>query len=331
MFKKYMIVLSLLMAFGYANAMSKMDNASGFMGSLELEYQSSLNELGDFANDKFEYEVQVGWAGKVNNKIHWGMSLFAEDNFSSFDPSNTLALGQAYIAYTPMDGLYITAGKVNTHCGYMLPALCDSDLFAAGAWLKYKKKIGDTKMKFTVGLNQLDETYRGPYKGDTLLVAQLAVMTDVAGVAVKAGVAAEHAGLFNKVEIARGNAETLAMAYLNLELMGMGMPVNVNGLYSADVADLGSNGTYAVNVMLGNKSWDVNNLNLGLHYYNINAKTWNISLVDDDYGLQPKRNTNGVGVTLAYNVLENTQVKVRYGHDLDGDNSGGSAQLKFKF
>ena len=331
MFKKYMIALSLLMAFGYANAMGKMmGNASGFMGSLELEYESGLDGLGDFANDKFEYEVQVGWAGEVNNMVHWKVSLFAEDQFGSFEPSDTLTLGQAYIAYMPMDGVHIVVGKKEMHCSGMLPALCDSDLFAAGAWLKYMQKMGDTKVKFAVGLNQLDGSYRGPYKGDTLAVAKLAVMTDVAGVAVKAGVAAEHAGLFNEGETG-GTAETLAMAYLKLKLMGMGMPVNVNGVYSTDVANLGNAPTYAVNVMLGNKSWDANNFNLGLHYYDIDTATWNTSLVDGDYGLEQGKSAKGAGVTLAYNVLENTQVKVRYGHDLDGENSGGSAQLKFKF
>ena len=325
MFKKYILTLSVILSFGLlgeAQADMHGDEASGFSGSFELKYKGDLGDLGNV--DGFTTRVRAGWAGEVNDMVMWklGLSSDIEKRFGGYE-LNIMYLEQAYVKYMPMDGLSVKAGKFGWHPSFAKTGvLYDDDLYAEGVVAKYKYDAYWAK----VAVVNLTDEYSGPFSSGAVVKAMVGTKQNVAGLSVKAKVGSMYDGLFG------GNGLALATAGVHVGVPHLGIPVSVSGNYITDVSDPLTNDTYTVGVNV-NESNAVNNVSVGVNYYNINNGTWSLDVVDTDY-VKTNSDTTGVAARVQYNAWENSNLVVKYAYSLDGtayDPNNIVGELTFNF
>lgn len=329
MFKKYIMALSLMFAFGYANAMG---DAAGFMGAFELEH--NLNK------ETTTYNAQVGWAGEVNSMVNWKVELSTnlDQSFKSGGfllSKDAIRLSQAYVSYMPMDSFMLMAGrKAMGKKGLMKSVIFDEDLYTSGIWAKYNQDMGSVKWHAMLGVDQVEAAGAAPFKGDTLVSAMVAVMSDMGDFSSKAYVMATYDGLLNDdVTSSDADPDTLVTIGLQVSSSSMEIPVSISGNYSSDPGNLDDK-TYTVGVEVGKagmKEAAANDFSLTATYYAIDSKAWINNFVDTEYGLTAGTDAKGIAVKAQYNVFDNTSAVIKYAHDLDATDKAYNVVGKLLF
>lgn len=334
MFKKYIIALSLMFGFAFANAEEMM----GFSGTFELKYTSAGQEFGNYNAENFSYEARAGWAGDVNSMVHWKVGVMTDvlQRYNSFSIENVY-LGEAYVSYMPVDSIYIMAGRMQEMGTDNV--LFDPDNFYSGIMAKFHQEMGASKLKIVLALTKFEDGKKGAFKSDTTLTGGIAYMHNMSDIAFKVKVMAMYAGL-DAADDATG-VETLLLGKAHLTYTQEALPIKIHGLVAVDQKET-KNPTYLAGITLGkmnmmmmNKMGKMdmmaqNDWGIDVSYYDVDTTVWNENMLNNEYGVSGT--DNGVSVKAQYNVLENTTVSVKYARSLvEGNDDPNSVTGKLAF
>ena len=307
---------------------------SSFMGAFEIKHKA-IGEADK--GQKTSYRVRLGWKGDVNEFVKWGASVSsAVETYPTTYDVVDLHLEQAYVSYSPMEGLSIMAGKRGWMTKFNKTGiLYDDDLYAEGVSIKYHR--GDQTMRYMVkvALYELNDAYSGPLTEGKTLKGKLGGHFALPGdMMASLHLSATYDGLFKEI----ADPVTLAQLKVNVSSSSMMVPAGVFGAYVTNVEGAADSHSFTGGIYVGNAfnpaSGEMNSFGLAVSYYDINSNDYNTALMDTDY--VSGGDVNGVAVRGQYNVLDNTNIVLKYAYDLnDGgdvkDSSNLVGELTFNF
>ena len=345
--------------------------AEGFWGSFELKYVNSKSGDSD-RDQNFIYRARAGWKGEVNDVVKWGLSLSSdiEQAFSHYG-LQSINLEQAYVAYKPVDNFHIKAGKFGWHTSFSKTSVFyDDDLYAEGVFAKFHHSMSETNKFFAkAGLVKLGQqanlqtslssvaakspesseeaakaapqevqgikSWNGPFSKNANLLKVMAGGSFHSGdVQTKIYVGGQNDALFKE-----GDKKSVTLAHAGLKVTAdLTVPVGAFGLYSTNSENFfkfKAHDAYTGGIFVGkagsakHAAEEVNDYSLAVSYYEFNdGSAWNQALVDSDYYGQG----SGLAVRGQYNVLDNTNIVLKYAHAL-GDSKANKVvgELTFNF
>jgi len=337
--------------------MSGSGEESGLMGSVWLKYKLNGNENNE--NENLSYRARLGWHGDVNDDIHWGVGLSSdwEQNFQS--PGLVqVNLEQAYVSYSPVETISITAGKKAWRSKFHKAGiLYDERLYPAGVSLKYHQgeeegtsgyaKVGLYWLGLGEGADKV--LYNKPLiAGETLKAkvgGKFALSEDM-----RLGVsgAVFYDGLFNSGEETppakeegeqqgtqgtpkKQDPQTLVQVGVNLSTSGMmAAPAGLFGVYTTNIQDMKPSWTGGVYV--GNASsvspGEMGDWGLAVSYYDLKEGGYVEGLANRDYAAAAG---SGVAARAQYNLWNNTNLVAKYTRDMKTNKNNFVGELTFHF
>ena len=274
--KKY--ILTALAVFGLSalaemNVAGQSESSEGFSGSVELKARYADGDL------KNTYRARAGWMGSVNDHVHFGVAFSSpvEAGFNAYDLTG-IHLEQVYAKYAPVEQFYLKVGKYEKHSGFnKYGILVDDDLYPAGVKAKFNYEVAPA-VYFYVGVSaeKTGDNYAGLWgENDDVTSGWLGVKSDgdAWSYSVSGGVKSNQAVDGDK---------TLAVVKISAGAGDLGgVPAGAFGLWSSDVGELGA-GTYTAGVYVGDAS-ETHGWSVALSWYQVDAKHWNATLIDNDY------------------------------------------------
>ena len=338
--KKYLFILLALFGLNaFADMHTGMDHMydmvdssgeSGFTGSFSLRYKPMGFDEKDI--EDLTYRARLGWNGDVNEAVQWNVSLSTEteQNFSAIGLSN-IKLEQAYITYTPMEGLSVYAGKYGWMPDFHKKGILYSEQnYYEGAFIKYKHMMDDNHVYVKVAAYKLDEGENKPLADGVTVKGKLGGSFGVAdGMTLGAYVSGSHDGL---VKEEGHTAKTLAKAGMNFSTSAMPVPVSVFATYLTDANSVGEFKSYIGGVSVGKagkaNSTEVGDFGLAVNYYDIQESDYTVEWLNEDYVASAG---NGVAVRAQYNPWDNTSFVVKYAHNLAGGDNADNVVVESMF
>ena len=343
------------------------EGESGLMGAFSLRFKPIGFPEED--TDNLTYRARVGWMGDVNEAVKWavGFSTATEQNFGGIHLGG-INLEQAYVNYSPMEGLSVKVGKSGWMPDFHKSGVLYSEqLYKTGAALKYKHMGWYAK----VGLLNFDGDESAPFSDGWTAKLKLGGNVEVSdGMMLGLHVYAMRDGLMqgaangtaseaSKEEAADSEAEadkaggtateesgveasttasaqTLASVGLNLGMSSMPVPVAVSVNWLANTANIGFN-SYTIGLSVGAAgkadSTEMGDFGIAVNYYNLSEGDFVGSWLNEDYVDVNEAAHSGVAVRAQYNPWDKTSFVAKYAHNLDADSSAGNlvAELMFVF
>ena len=311
---------------------SSGEGDSGFMGSFSLRYKP----MGfDETAEDLTYRARIGWSGDLNEAVQWtlGLSTDTEQSFGTLGLS-AINLEQAYITYSPMEGVSIRVGK----SGWMpdfhkVGVLYSEQIYYEGVSLKYKQSMDDENNWYAkVALYKLDEGQNMPLADGATLKGKLGGSY---GLSEDMMFGLHVSGLYDGLMKEEGHeANTLAQLGVHFSTFSMPVPVGVFAVYLTDAAGITAFNSYAAGISVGQAgkatSTEMGDFGLAASYYDIKDTDFTVNWLNEDYVSGAGK---GVAVRAQYNPWDNTSLVAKYAHDMGGgdDTSNLVAELMFVF
>lgn len=308
MFKK--IILSIVLACSFATSATRMD-AEGLNGSFEIKYNHDSD-----SSSETTYRTRLGWNGTVNSMTKWGVALSSEIE-SPFDNNiglTNITLEQAWLTYSPVSNFRITVGKTELfYDPNVFGILYTEDYYAQGVLARYMHRIN----RGTTGYLIASHTGFG---SDFISRATVGVKNRIKSMRAHVGFGVESTDATNVTE------NGYSRGFVSLGTRQMGLPTGVFGTYSTALSDMFSTHSYTAGVWIdgtGAQDFSVN-----LSYYNVNAESWHVSLLDSDYV-----DGAGEGVALRgrYRLMNNVNIVGKVRHDLANSSQRMVAEVTATF
>ena len=355
---------------GESNSGSMMSGAEmksgmsedGLMGSFSLRYQNENWAGADQLGDELSYRARVGWKGEVNEAVKYGISVSTVFE-NSFDTElSDLKLDQAYVSYSPVEGLYIMAGKMGWIPDFnKVGVFWSEQLYLAGAGIKYKHKLeNDGKVYVKLAVYNEQEVVKEQAAQDAVIDPETGEEISPAKPKVDAGksnellVMGKVGAQFNTSDVETGvfagatydngllaeegaTAKTVVQAGLNVGSSSM-LPVAVGlfGLGSANTDAFGDSLSWNAGVYVGNAgkadSAEMGDFGLSVSYYDIDPNgITSAKWLNEDYvnGSEDK----GIAARAQYNAWDNVSlaVKLAYSTERTDDKINAVGELMFLF
>ena len=307
---------------------------SGFMGSFSLRYKP----IG-FAEsaDELSYRARIGWMGDVNDQVKWGVVL-STDTEQDFSSLNVRSIGfeQAYVAYSPVEGLKIKAGKMGWMPDFHKAGVLKSEqIYKEGVKVMYSHEMDSTTVYGKVAGYRLTGDANQPLQDGTTLEAKVGAKFAVADYDSSVYAQVTHDGLLKDEEAEE--ATTLAKVGLMVHNSELAVPAGVFAHYLSDAAELGEF-SYTAGVSVGKAgkadSTEAGDFGLAVSYYDIDESNYRTAWLNEDYVAGAG---SGVAVRAQYNVWENSSLALKYALDMsEGDDESNDdhnlvAELTFVF
>jgi len=307
---------------------------SGFTGSFSLRYKP----LGfQESADEFSYRARIGWMGDLNDQVKWGvvLSTDTEQSFSSLNLQSVF-FEQAYVAYNPVEGLYVKAGKMGWVPDFhKVGVFMSEQIYKEGVKVKYTHEMDDNSVYAKVAAYRLtgaeNANPNAPLQDGTTLEGKVGGKFNVSGFDSMLYVKATYDGLLKGADNSVAPT-TLAQVGLSVHNSEMMTPVGVFGHYSDDT-DIGA-GSFTAGVSVGKAgqadSTEVGDFGLAVSYYNIDPTSYRTAWVNEDYVNEAGK---GIAARAQYNVWENSSLAVKYAYDTDADEDAHNlvGELTFVF
>ena len=339
---------------GEVNHMSDMmsDSSvedSGFWGSVELKYthkeetpatapasaeagtdgdtpvaSGKLGESMPSPQTGASYRARVGWKGDVNETIKWGVSVSSAIEGQFQTPSlRDVHVEQAYVAYSPVEGFTLKAGKYGWKAKFhKTGVLYDDDIYTEGVYAKYYYGERDSTNAYVKAIVYNNNYTGSTYSAGWVTAAKAGGAYEVAeGMALGAYVSVENNAI-NQNDNATKKTLAKAGVHFNADL---GVPAGAFAVYATDVKAPGFD-SYTGGVYVGNagsncsKNSEAHDFGVAVSYYDVQADNFNTALLDTDYAVAGG-NAKGVAARAQYNLWDNANAVVKYAYDL---NTSGS-------
>jgi len=146
-----LIILSVTSTLGYSASAADIDWSDSIKVSGDFRYRlENVDQEGREDRDRSRLRARINLGAKVNDSVKVGVRLASgsddpvstNQSFDKFGSTKDFGLDRAFVAWTPIDGSTIIAGKMSVpfYKPNKSPLLWDGDLNPEGIAYKYKNK-----------------------------------------------------------------------------------------------------------------------------------------------------------------------------------------------